>query len=320
MTDTDPGATTDIVVPLENVDLEPGTNINDEKTDRAGTNIALETKVPPENNSESRCDSQADDSKDNLAGDVEEKETADTTNWRQRTITWIREKEPAVKEGLRKTKVNIGEKWGVVSEFTKQEAQLIGSQVKWAYYCRKNGRTDESKFVDTFYLVNDWKVSLKAQKKALQKLIKYQRDFESDQEHLIAALRKVPDSSECGNSSTRLGTMIEQKKRNLVSTINLEKILSQINDLLQNEYVSMQFLKKKYDTAKNNVDVCKKKIETKGESELLKNDLELLSEEYDGWKESIMQLSEVILSKQNTTLVSAFVQASENKNESAAGF
>jgi len=198
MTDTDPGATTDIVVPLENVDLEPGTNINDEKTDRAGTNIALETKVPPENNSESRCDSQADDSKDNLAGDVEEKETADTTNWRQRTITWIREKEPAVKEGLRKTKVNIGEKWGVVSEFTKQEAQLIGSQVKWAYYCRKNGRTDESKFVDTFYLVNDWKVSLKAQKKALQKLIKYQRDFESDQEHLIAALRKVPDSSECG--------------------------------------------------------------------------------------------------------------------------
>jgi len=289
MTDTDPDTTKDIVDPLDNVDLEPGTKFNDEKTDRAGTNIALETKVTPENMTESKNHSQADDSKDNLAGtnivletkgtpenmaesknysqaddskdnlagtnivletklteymaesknhrqavdskdnlagDVEGKETTDTTNWRQRTITWMNEKKPVVKEGLRKTKLNLGEKWGVVSEFTKQEAQLIGSQVKWAYYCRNNERTDESKFVDTFYLVNDWKVSLKGQKKALQKLIKYQKEFESNQEHLIAALRQIPDSSECGNSSTRLGTMIEQKKRNLVSTINLEKILS----------------------------------------------------------------------------------------------
>jgi len=317
MADTEQDTYKEIAVDFGNVDWETGTPVDVAKSPKLGVASRSPDNVEEKDKTGTDVSSKMDvpqiaigDMEQKLSGD-EEGKSEEPQTWRQRSITWIKEKEPSVRESLRKTKSTLGQGWQVVSTFTKHEAKLIGSQVKWAYYCRNDRRTDEAEFVNTLNLLMDWKATLKAQVTALRRMIKYQKAYETNQENLSIALQKVPDNSDCGKSSVELGAAVEKSANKLVPTLNLEEVLAQIEELLKNEYTAFQVLKKNYDIVMNNLDVCKKKIDFKGETDNYKSELEKLTHEHNECKQNIVQLADVVLQKQNTTLVSVFLQASQ---------
>jgi len=221
--------------------------------------------------------------------------------WRKKSKSWLTAKAPTVKVGFLKSKVSFEKGLASVGTFTKEETKLLMSKAKRRLYC-KNDKMEDPEFIATLQLVEKWRVALEAQRSCFQRAIKHQNIFMDSQRQLGFALQQVPERGVCRKQYLELGVALQSRAGSLVPAVTLEKLANQVDELLKGEYAEIQMLKKKYQIAKNDADVCAAKIENNAENQQLHIEMGRVTERYMQYKAEITDICRKLLEKQNQTI------------------
>jgi len=244
--------------------------------------------------------------------DVDEKENEKkengSGNWREKGKNWLTTKAPVVKEGLKKSKVQLGKGLASVSSYTQSETKLLVSMAKRKLYC-KSGKIEDPEFTATLELVDKWRTALEMQRASFRRMIRDQRAYQESQRQLAIALRQVPDNGDCSKSYLQFCSEMSSRAENLVDTSTLQELVNQIDCVLSKEHAEILTLKKKYQTAKNEADVCAAKIENTEDNQHLHIELGRVTETYMQYKKEITDLCKQLLEKQTETLSPILVKA-----------
>jgi len=240
--------------------------------------------------------------------DVDEKDDqqdfnngAGGANWREKGKNWLTTKAPVVKEGLKKSKDQLGKGLASVSSFTQSETKLLVSMAKRKIYC-KSGKIEDPEFKATLELVEKWRTALEMQRSGLRRMIRDQRAYQESQRQLAVALRQVPDNGECSKNYLQFCSEMTSRSEKLVAPSDLQELVNQIDKILSKEHAEILTLKKRYQTAKNEADVCAAKIENTEENQHLHIELGRVTERYMQYKKEITDLSKQLLEAQTNTL------------------
>jgi len=224
-----------------------------------------------------------------------------TTSPVKEKLKKITAKAPSLQEGLMKGKVSFEKSLNSVSSFTQDETKLLMSIAKRKMYCNSEGSEDPV-FTAMLSSVLSWKVMLESQRNCLNRLITNQRLFEESQHEFASVLKNVPTSScEYSKNSAELGSVLESQVQKLTPTASLEELAQQIDKILLN-YVELQALKRKYTTAKNDVDVCAAKLESKDYSEKLRAEFTQTTQLHEECKVEMTDLLTKIMEMKNVLL------------------
>jgi len=221
--------------------------------------------------------------------------------WRKKSKNWITSKAPTVNVGILKNRMSLGKGLATVSSFTKEETKLLMSKAKRKLYC-KNDKMEDPEFIATLDLVEKWRATLETQRSCLQRAIKHQNAFMDSYRQVGLALGQVPDSSAFSKQYLELGKTLQSRAEDLVQATTLEKLANQVDELLKGEHAEIQVLKRKYQIAKNDADVCAAKIEHNAENQQLHIEMGRVTERYMQYKAEITDLSKKVLEKQNQTI------------------
>lgn len=230
----------------------------------------------------------------------------------------ITSKAPPLKEGLIKGRDSFERGLNTVSSYTQDETKLLVSRAKRKIYC-KSEEIEEPEFTTDLNPVMAWKVMLESQRNCLRRMIRNQRAFEESQLELTSVLNKVPESScDFSKKSAELGSVLESQVQRLVPTSSLEELAERVDEILS-KYVELQALKRKYTIAKNEVDVCSAKLESKGDSERLQNEFTKATQWHTQCKVEMSDLASKIVEMKNYILNPILLQvageeSSANKN------
>jgi len=238
--------------------------------------------------------------------DMDEKEDSNKEeenggNWREKSKNWLATKAPVVKEGLKKSKEQLGKGLASVSSYTQSETKLLVSMAKRKLYC-KSGKIEDPEFKATLELVEKWRTALELQRTGLRRMIRDQLVFQESQRQLAVALRQVPDNGECSKNYLQFCSELSSRTEKLVAPSALKDLVNQIDCILSKEHAEILTLKKRYQTAKNEADVCAAKIENTEENQQLHIELGRVTERYMQYKKEISALSKQLLETQRTTL------------------
>lgn len=228
--------------------------------------------------------------------------------WRQKGISWFTSKTPKLREGLIKSKASIEKGVASVTNYTNTEAKLLVSQAKRKIYC-PNGKTEDPEFAVILNQVGQWKTTLEAQKRCIRRVVNTQKLLEESQRSLSTALKQVPDNSECCKNSIELATVVESRVQMLVPSDNLRDLANQIEHLLSTDYKEISMLSKRYETAKNEADVCMAKMESGGVNERLNTELARATDEYMRCKNRVGELWNKLIENQENTLCPILLKA-----------
>lgn len=213
----------------------------------------------------------------------------------------ITAKAPPLQESLMKGKVSFEKGLNSVSSYTQDETKLLMSMAKRKIYCNSE-ELEDPVFTAMLNSVLSWKLMLESQKNCLNRMITDQRVFEESQHEFASVLKTVPTSScDYSKKSAELGSVLESQVQKLVPTESLEELAQQIEKILLN-YVELQVLKRKYTTAKNNVDVCAAKVESKADSEKLRTEFAQATQLHEDCKVEMTDLLTKILEMKNVLL------------------
>jgi len=213
----------------------------------------------------------------------------------------ITTKAPPLKEGLMKGKETLEKGLTSVSAYTQDETKLLMSKAKRRFYC-KSEEIEDPEFVSSLDSVQAWKLVLESQRNSIRRMIKDQKAFEDSQIQLTSALQKVPANCDYSTKSVLLGEAMESRVQGLVPTSGLEELADKIEEILSNEFTDLQAMKRKYTTAKNEVDVCSARLESKGDSERLRYEVVQATQRYMQCKADITELTAKILEMESTIL------------------
>jgi len=229
------------------------------------------------------------------------KRISTTTAPVKESLMKITAKAPSFQEGLIKGKVSLEKGLNTVSSFTQDETKLLMSRAKRKIYCNSE-ELEDPVFTAMLNSVLSWKVMLESQRNCLNRMITNQRVFEESQRELASVLKNVPTSScDYNKNSTDLGNILESQAQKLLPTASLEELTRQIENILQN-YVELQVLKRKYTTAKNDVDVCAAKLESNAGSEKLRTDFAQATQLHENCKVEMTDLLTKIMEMKNVLL------------------
>jgi len=213
----------------------------------------------------------------------------------------ITAKAPSLQEGLMKGKVSFEKGLNSVSSFTQDETKLLMSMAKRKIYCNSEDLEDPV-FTAMLNSVLSWKVMLESQKKCLERMITDQRAFEESQHEFASVLKSVPTtSSDYSKKSAELGSVLETQVQKLVPTASFEELAQQIEKILSS-YVELQALKRKYTTAKNDVDVYATKLESRAGSEKLRTEFAKATQLHEDCKVEMTDLLTKIMGMKNDLL------------------
>jgi len=213
----------------------------------------------------------------------------------------ITAKAPSLQESLMKGKVSFEKGLNSVTSFTQDETKLLMSMAKRKIYCNSE-ELEDPVFTAMLNSVLSWKLMLESQKNCLNRMITDQRVFEESQHEFASVLKTVPTSScDYSKKSAELGSVLESQVQKLVPTESLEELAQQIEKILLN-YVELQVLKRKYTTAKNNVDVCAAKVESKADSEKLRTEFAQATQLHEDCKVEMTDLLTKIMEMKNVLL------------------
>lgn len=244
--------------------------------------------------------------------DMDEKEDSNKEegggNWREKGKNWLTTKAPVVKEGLKKSKEQLGKGLATVSSFTQSETKLLVSRAKRKIYC-KSGKIEDPEFKATLELVEKWRSALEMQRSGLRRMIRDQLVFQESQRQLAVALRQVPDNGECSKNFLKFSSELSSRTEKLVAPSILQELVNQIDSILSKEHAEILTLKKRYQTAKNEADVCAAKIENTEENQQLHIELGRVTERYMQYKKEISGLSKQLLERQTRTLSPILLKA-----------
>jgi len=244
--------------------------------------------------------------------DVDEKENEKKEtgigNWREKGKNWLTTKAPVVKEGLKKSKVQLGKGLASVSSYTQSETKLLVSMAKRKLYC-KSGKIEDPEFTAILELVDKWRTALEMQRGGFRRMIRDQRAYQESQRQLAIALRQVPDNGDCSKNYLQFCSEMTSRTESLVDTSTLQELVNQIDCVLSKEHAEIQALKKKYQTAKNEADVCAAKIENTEDNQHLHIELGRVTERYMQYKKEITDLCKQLLEKQTETLSPILLKA-----------
>lgn len=207
-----------------------------------------------------------------------------------------------------KSKVQLGKGLASVSSYTQSETKLLVSMAKRKLYC-KSGKIEDPEFKATLELVEKWRTALEMQRGCLRRVIRDQRAFQESQRQLAVALRQVPDNGECSKNYLQFCSEMSTRTESLVVPSLLQELVNQIDGILVKEHAEILTLKKRYQTAKNEADVCTAKIENTEENQQLHIELGRVTETYMQFKDEISQLSKQLLETQTKTLSPILLKA-----------
>jgi len=202
-------------------------------------------------------------------------------------------------EGLMKGKETLEKGLISVSAFTQDETKLIVSRAKRKFYC-KSEEIEDPEFAVSLDSAQSWKLVLEAQRNSIRRMIRNQKVFEDSQIQLTSALQKVPANCDYSSKSVLLGGVMESRVQALVPTSGLEELADKIEEILSNEFTDLQAMKRKYTTAKNEVDVCSARLENKGDSERLRCEVVQATQRYMQCRADITELTTKINKMEST--------------------
>jgi len=213
----------------------------------------------------------------------------------------ITAKAPSLQESLMKGKVSFEKGLNSVTSFTQDETKLLMSMAKRKIYCNSE-ELEDPVFIAMLNSVLSWKLMLESQRNCLNQMIMNQRAFEESQHEFASVLKNVPTSScDYSKKSAELGSVLESQVQKLLPTESLEELAQQIETILLN-YVELQVLKRKYTTAKNDVDVCAAKVESKAYSEKLRTEFEQATQRHEDCKVEMTDLLTKMMEMKNVLL------------------
>jgi len=227
----------------------------------------------------------------------------------------ITSKAPPLKEGLMKGKVSFEKGLNSVSSYTQDETKLLMSMAKKKIYCNSE-EVEDPLFTAELNDVLSWKVLLESQRNCLYRMIRDQRAFEESQHGFTTVLKNVPASScDYSKRSAELGSALESQVQRLIPTASLEELANQIDQILL-KYIELQAMKRKYTTAKNDVDVCAAKLESKAGSERLRAEFTEATRLHSECKAEMLDSLAKISEMKNVVLNPILLQvAGEDKSE-----
>lgn len=228
--------------------------------------------------------------------------------WREMGMSWFASKTPKLREGLLKSKASIEKGVASVTNYTNTETKLLMSQAKRKIYC-SGGKIEDPEFAVILNQVGTWKASLEAQRRCIRRVVNTQRLLEESQRSLCRALLQVPDNSECCKKSAELAAVVESRVQMLVPSDNLRELENQIEKLLSLDYTEILMTTKRYETAKNEADVCMAKMESSGATESMNSQLVRATDEYMRCKDRIVVLWNKLIETQDNTLCPILLKA-----------
>jgi len=228
--------------------------------------------------------------------------------WRELGMNWFARKTPKLREGLLKSKASIEKGVASVTNYTNTETKLLVSQAKRKIYC-SGGKVEDPEFAVILNQIGTWRSSLEAQRRCIRRVVNTQRLLEESQRSLSTALKQAPDNSECCKKSAELAAVVESRVQMLVPSSNLQELANQIENLLSTDYVEISLLRKRYETAKNEADVCMAKMEGGGVTERMNTGLARATDEYMRCKDMISELWNMLIEKQDKNLCPILLQA-----------
>jgi len=219
----------------------------------------------------------------------------------------ISSKAPPLKEGLIQGSVSLGKGITSVTSFTQDETKLLVSKAKRKLYC-KSDWIDDPKLTATLDSVQTWEAVLDSQKNCLTRMIKHRRAFEESQRQLILKLQKVPaNSGEYSKKSIELGCALESQVLKLIPTNTFEEMAQQIDKILS-KYVELSALKRKYITAKIDVDVFTAKLESNEDCQKLQAEVVQAKQWCMQCKFQVSELATKIMEMKSEVLISTLLQ------------
>jgi len=233
---------------------------------------------------------------------------ANREGWREKGMSWLASKTPKLREGLLKSKASIEKGVASVTNYTNAETKLLMSQAKRKIYCTGE-KIEDPEFAIILNQIGTWKASLEAQRRCIRRVVNTQRLLEESQRSLCRALVQAPDNSECCKKSAELAAVVESRVQMLVPSNNLQELETQIEQLLSIDYTELLMTRKRYETAKNEADVCMAKMESSGATEHMNSELVRASDEYMRCKDRIIELWGKLMETQDKTLCPILLKA-----------
>jgi len=221
--------------------------------------------------------------------------------------SWFTRKTPKLREGLLKSKASIEKGVASVTIYTNTETKLLLSQAKRKIYC-SGGQVQDPDFAVILKQIGTWKASLEAQRRCIRRVVNTQRLLEESQRSLSSALKQAPDNSECCKKSAELATVVESRVQMLVPSSNLRELANKIENLLSTDYAELSLLRKRYETAKNEADVCMAKMES-GVTDYMNTKLARATDEYMRCKAMIGELWNKLIENQDRDLCPILLKA-----------
>jgi len=228
--------------------------------------------------------------------------------WREKGMSWFASKTPKLREGLLKSKASIEKGVASVTNYTNAETKLLMSQARRKIYC-SGAKIEDPEFAVILNQIGMWKASLEAQRTCIRRVVNSQKLLEESQRSLCRALLQSPDNSECCIKSAELAAVVESRVQMLVPSENLQELETQIEELLSIDYTKILMTSKRYETAKNEADVCMAKMESSGATEHMNSELVRASNEYTRYKDRIIELWDKLRETQDKTLCPILLKA-----------
>jgi len=243
------------------------------------------------------------------------KRISTTTAPVKQSLKKITVKAPSLQEGLMKGKISFEKGLNSMSSFTQDETKLLMSMAKRKIYCNSE-ELEDPVFSAMLNSVLSWKVMLESQRHCLNRMIADKRAFEESQHEFALILKNVPTSScDYSKKSVELGSVLEKQAQKLVPTASLEELVKEIENILLN-YVELQVLKRKYTTAKNDVDVCAAKLDSKADSQKLRTEFAQATQLHEDCKVELTDLLTKIIDRRNVLLNPIILQINgEDKSD-----